>query len=160
MINDFCMPRMVSANMSNPFCVVPNQCSGVGVERNAFVSSWSYCHVLKYGLTYATANSTATIIMPVSARRCRRNRLSTSWPPEVASTAGPPLAGTGMAWVSAIGTGSVGSITIGLNADARIERRVRDVGEEAGNEHEDGDEQRDAGYRVHVVSCHRVDEVF
>src|SRR5262245_8993193 len=41
-INDFCSPRIVSANMSKPVCVVPNQCAAEGGDRNAFVSSSLY----------------------------------------------------------------------------------------------------------------------
>ena len=50
MISDFCIPLIVSANMSKPFCVVPNQCSADGGDRNALVSSSLYCHATKKGL--------------------------------------------------------------------------------------------------------------
>jgi hypothetical protein len=50
MISDFCIPRIVSANMSKPFWVVPNQCAAEGGDRNALVSSWSYCQVTNRGL--------------------------------------------------------------------------------------------------------------
>ena len=39
MTSDFCIPRIVSANMSKPFWVVPNQCASDGGDKKAAVSS-------------------------------------------------------------------------------------------------------------------------
>ncbi len=50
MISDFCIPLIVSANMSKPFCVVPNQWSADGRRQERLVSSSLYCQMTKYGL--------------------------------------------------------------------------------------------------------------
>ncbi len=48
MINDFCIPRIVSASMSNPFCVVPNQCVSGGMLQERFeVDPGPYRHLYK-----------------------------------------------------------------------------------------------------------------
>src|SRR5690349_15075564 len=85
-ISDFCIPLIVSANMSKPFCVVPNQCSADGGERNAWVSSWLYCQVTNNGLRYASANSSPTTARPTIARRVRNRRRATSAQREAASS--------------------------------------------------------------------------
>src|SRR5262249_12297629 len=62
--SDFCSPRIVSANMSKPVCVVPNQCVADGGDKNALASSSLYSQGVTNGPRYASANSSTSTASP------------------------------------------------------------------------------------------------
>ena len=130
MTSDFCMPRIVSANMSKPFCVVPNQWVPrgrfeEGLEVQLVVSPRRHEGAEVREHEQQQHDGEADQREPLAQEPARAERVS-------ARRAGLPSCSA----VNNSRRPSVGRLT--SDPHPRIERRVGHIGEEPGDEHEHG----------------------